>query len=162
MNQYRDSSIFPKMEQLHSKTSELLNTIGNIQTKMIAESEGKRGNPALIPVQISHTEDGPEIQFKLLTKPFHPGPVRNFLLPACNSRQELNRALAEYINYFSDLTPGKDIIKFKDLLDPSIFLPGETKDYEQISLMSGLHSLELLKISILTIELHLLLYVANK
>lgn len=161
MNQYRDSSRYPQMEKLHSKTTELLILIGNIQTKMVAESEGKPGMPALSPSQISQTERGPEIQYKLLSKPFHLGPVRDFLQPACNSRQELNRALSEYVKYLSDLTSGKDIQKYKDLLEPSILLPGEIQEGWDISLMSGLHSLELLKNSILTVESYMLASIAS-
>jgi hypothetical protein len=162
INQYRDSSGFPKMEQLHSKTSGLLNIIGNIETKMVAESEGKPGVPAFSPAQISQTEMGPEINFKLLTKPFQTAPAKDFLLPSCSARQEINKAMTEYVNYLSVLAPGENIKKYDKLLDPSTFLSSENGEGDAISLMSGLQSLELLKISILTVESHLLSSVANK
>jgi hypothetical protein len=161
LNQYRDSSGYPKMEQIHSRTTGLLILIGDIQTKMVAESEGKPGIPALSPAQILQTERGPEIQYELLSQPFHKSPVRDFLLPGCGSRLELNTALREYATNLSGLTTGEAVQKYKDLLEPSVFLTDEVKTDSQMSLMSGLHSLELLKNSILTVESLMLKSVAG-
>jgi hypothetical protein len=161
MTQYRDSSNYQKMEQLHSKTTGLLSVIFKIQTKMVEKSEGKPNMPEVTLVQIRQIESGPEIQYKLLSKPFQPDLVREFLLPGCISRQELNRALAEYINYLSGLTSAEDLRKFKGLLDPSIYLPTEIPENGEISLMAGLHSLELLKNSLLTVESYMLITIAK-
>ncbi|MEI6049466.1 MAG: hypothetical protein WCS03_11255 [Bacteroidota bacterium] len=160
-NQYRDSSAYPLLEQLHSKTAGLLTLIGTIQTKMVAESEGKPGVPALDPAQVSQTERGPEIQYKLLSKPFQTAPVTDFLMPGAGSRQELITALTEYKNYVSGLNSGKDIDNYEGL-DPLIFLPGDNNSGGTISLMSALHSLELLKNSIVTVESYVLVSIANK
>ena len=161
MGQYRDSSSYPLMGKLHSKTTGLLILIGNIQTKMVEEAEGKPGMPAASPVQISQTERGPEIQYKLLLRPFHPGPVRDFLFPGCSSRKELNKALAEYTNYLSGLSSAGNLQKYKGLLEPSVYLPGDIPESGGISLLSGLHSLELLKNSILTVESYMLKTIAD-
>lgn len=161
MGQYSDSSGYPLMGKLHSKTTGLLDLIGNIQTKMVEEAEGKPRMPAASPVQISQTERGPEIQYNLLSRPFHPGPVRDFLFPGCTSRQQLNTALKEYLNYISGLSSEEDIQKYKGLLDSSIYLPGELREGAGISMMSGLHSLELLKNSILTVESYMLKTIAD-
>jgi hypothetical protein len=162
LNQHRNSSGYQLMEKLHSKTSGLLILIGNIQIKMVEEAEGEPGLPAASPVLISQSEKGPEIQYKLLSRPFHPGPVKDFLLPGCNSRQELNTAIKEYTNYISDMRSGEDLQKYKGVLEPSVFLPDKINKDAEISLMSGLHSLELLKNSILTVESYMLTYMAGK
>jgi hypothetical protein len=162
LRQYRDSAAFQIMGQVHSRTTGLLNLIGNIQTDMVAESEGKPGVPALKPAQIIQTEMGPRIQYKSLSDPFEIGPVYHFLLPDCNSRLELNKAMSEYINFISGLTSGEQLLKYKALLNPSIFLPDESQNGTQISMMTGLLSTELLKNSILTVESSLLKSVARK
>src|ERR1035437_8934850 len=160
--QYHDSLNYPKMELLHSKTAELLSVISKIQTKMVQESEGKPDMQAVNLVQFKQTENGLEIKYKLLPNPFQQGLVRDFLLPGCTSRQELNIALAEYITYFSGLTTAEDLSIYKGLLEPSVYFPGEISASSEISLMSGLHSLELLKNSILTVESYLLTTTAKK
>lgn len=156
INQYHDSLNYPKMELTHSKTTELLSVIRKIQTKMVQESEGKPDMQAVNLGQFKQTESGPEIQYKLLPNPFQKGIVRDFLLPGCTSRQELIKALAEYTTYFSDLSMSEDFSMYKGLLEPSVYFPGEISERGDISLMSGLHSLELLKNSILTVESYLL------
>jgi hypothetical protein len=162
VNQYRDSSIYPEIEQLHSRTSQLLDLIWNIQTKMVAESEGKSGNPALKPDQVRQTDNGREIQYEYLSDPFSIDPVRDFLLPACNIRKDLNKALADYSDYIADLKAGEDIFKYRGILEPSVFLPENNQKGSEISLLSGLHSLELLKNSILTVESYVLESIVNK
>jgi hypothetical protein len=162
LDQYRDSSGYQIMGQLHAKTSELINLIGSIQTKMVAESEGRPGVPALSPAQITQTDMGPEIKYGFLSNPFFPSPVFNFLLPGCRPREELISSMNEYRNYLSNLNSGIDAGKFNDLLDPSLFLPGEITNADEVSLMSGLHSLQLLKNSVLTVESYILRSVAKK
>jgi hypothetical protein len=152
MNQYHDSSEYQLMEKLHSKTTGLLTLIGDIQSKMVAESEGIPGIPAVNPIQISQTEKGPMIQYNLLLKPFDSAPFIDFLLPRCAPRQELNIALKDYSDYLSDLTSGELLQRCKGLLDPFVFIPEKGNNGTSVSMMSALHSLELLRNSILIVE----------
>src|SRR4030043_44455 len=152
MTRYHDSLSYPRMEQLHAKTVSLLTLIGDIQTKMVQESEGEPGKPALSQDQIRQTETGIEIQYKKLSKAFHRTPFKDFLEPGCSTREQLNSALAEYAKYISGMIPEEDIQKYTSLLEPSLYLQGTFSDDSGISLMSGLHSLELLKNSLLTVE----------
>lgn len=152
LNQYRDSAGYQSMEQIHSRTKETLAYIGNIQTQMIAESEGKPGVPALSPSQIIQTETGPQIQYKLLSNAFNPGPVFNFLMPGSKTREDLISIVNEYKSYLSGLNSGNDIEKIKNLIDASVFLPFHTENGSEVSLISGLHALQMLKNSILTVE----------
>jgi hypothetical protein len=145
-----DSAVSPVLLQISLKTNELLDVINGIEAGMIAESEG--GSPAAVSQQIVQTADGPEIQFGLLNRPFDPGPVRDFLIPGCDARNVLDVALKGYTDFMVGLTPGGDLRRNNELPDPSLILQDYVTEGRPISLMSGLHSLELLKNSILTVE----------
>jgi hypothetical protein len=160
MTRYHDSLSYPKMEQLHAKTVSLLTLIGDVQTKMVQESEMKPASPALVQDQITHTETGTEIQYNNLSMAFHRDVVRDFLVQGCNTRKELNSALAEYANYISGMIPGDDLQKYTGLLEASLYLP-ETMPDVGMSLMSGLHTLELLRNSLLAVEANILENIAR-
>jgi hypothetical protein len=162
INQYRDSSCYKLMEQVHSNTTGLLTLIGNIETKMVAESEGKPGMTTSGPVRTIQSETGPEIQYNLLSDPFQTEPVIDFLIPSCSSRQEIENAVLEYEKYLSEIISKEEFQKYEGLLNPSQFLPKEISEVPGISLMSGLHSLELYKNSILSVESYILVTVAYK
>jgi len=151
-----DTVGYARMEQIHSKTARLLTLISNIQVKMVQESEGEPGIPAISEDQIEQTQSGPVIRYRLLSRPFHPSPVRDFLQPGCITREELNTALAEYKQIILEYTSDEELQKYTSLLEPSTYLPENNPENVTISLMSGLHSLELLKNGILTAEAKIL------
>lgn len=161
LNQYHESLNYPQMEQLHSKTIGLLSLVSKIQIKMIEESEGKPDMSAINLAQVKQTAFGSEIQYKLLSNPFQTGLVREFLLSDCVSRQELNRNISEFVNYLDGMTLAKGMPSFKQILDPSVYMPSENSESDKISLMSGLHSLELLKNCILAVESSILIRIAG-
>jgi len=152
ITQYRDSAYYPAMETLHSKTTGLLNLIGDIETKMVAEAEGKPGVPAFSPVQITQTDRGPVINYRLISNPFHTAPAEDFLLPGSSSRLDINKALTDYLNYLSGLPSEENCQKLRAILEPSVILPVESGDGNPMSLLSALHLTGLLKNSILTVE----------
>lgn len=162
MKGFRDSLTISVAEQIHGKTTDLLQLIDDTGTKMVAESEGKPGLPEFNPRQIIKGESGSEIQYNLLTNPFNTEAVKDFLLPGCSYRQKIDAALTNYINYLSGLKSGGEIKLFKGLIDASIYLPGENPKNSEISLMTGLHSLILLKSSLLTVELYALTSIARQ
>jgi hypothetical protein len=92
---------------------------------------------------------------------FHRDAVRDFLVPGCNTRKELNSALTEYKYYISRMIPREDLQKYTSLLEPSLYLPEVLPDEGAISLMSGLHSLELLRNGLLAVESNILEVVAR-
>jgi hypothetical protein len=161
MTRYHDSLSYPQMEQLHAKTVNLLTLIGDVQTKMVQESEGEPGSPALGQDQIRKTGTGAEIQYKKLSRAFHRTAIRDYLVPGSNTREELNSAMTEYTNYISGMIPGEDLQKYTSLLEPSLYLSGTMPAEGAISLMSGLHSLELLKNSLLDVESNILALIAR-
>lgn len=147
-----DSISYPRIEQLHSKTTGLISLISNIQVRMVQESEGKPGVPAVADNQIGQSEYGPEISYRLLSNPFPAAPVRDFLLPGSGPRRELDKAMADYLSFLSGLTLGNELQESVNMIQSSALLPEENPDGKMMSLISGLHSLELLKNNILTIE----------
>ena len=152
ISRYSDSLYYPKMEQLHSKTIGVLNIISNIQEKMVQESEGQPGKPAVSAGKISQTKTGQEILYRELSKPFDPGPARAFLMPGCSTRNELNSSMAEYESYLTAITSAEDLLKYKKMLDTETFLPDGNPDKGKISLMASLHTLEIMKNGLLTVE----------
>ena len=159
---YHDSLSYPKMEQIHLRTTELVLYISNIQVKMVQESEGKSGQPAMSSDQIRQTETGPVIRYNLLSDPFQKAPVKDFLLPGTSSRLELDALLKDYSGYVSGLLDGKDLQMTTNLLTPSNYLPEELPENRTISMMSGLHSLELMKNSLINVESNLLNIIAMR
>jgi hypothetical protein len=139
----------------------LLDLIAGIQVKMVAESEGRPGVPALGPKQITNTENGPVIDYNLLSNPMLTDPVKDFLLPECSSRKELTAAVEKYRSVISEMMKGENIEAYKRLIDPAVFLPGDDNKGSGVSLLSGLHSLELMKNSLLTFESYMLFSLVN-
>jgi drug/metabolite transporter (DMT)-like permease len=152
ISRYKDSLNYHEMEQLHSKTTGILTIISNIEEKMVQESEGEPGKPAVSASQISMTKTGQKILYSELSRPFDPIPVKVFLMPGCGTRKELNSSMAEYVNYLTSITPAEDLLKYKKMLDAEIFLPAGNPDKGEISLMAGLHTLEIMKNGLLTVE----------
>jgi hypothetical protein len=152
ISRFKDSSKYHEMEQLDSKTTEILKIISNIQKKMVQESEGQPGKPAVSASQIRQTETGQVILYRELSKPFDQGPAKTFLTPGCSTRNELNSSMAEYVNYLTGITSAGDMLKYKKILDTEIFLPEVKPDNSKISLMAGLHTLEIMKNGLLTVE----------
>jgi virulence-associated protein VapD len=153
LDQYHDSVFYPDIEQLHSRTTRLIGVVNNLQRKMIDAAEGKSDMTISGIVQ---AETGQKIQYDLLSRPFATGVVGDFLYPGCASRKEIDASLEEYLDYIAKINPVKDIIPLRNILNPAIYMPADLHQNKAISLMAGLHSLELLKNSILTVECYML------
>jgi hypothetical protein len=147
-----DSLSYLKAEQLHDRTRGVLAVISNIQVKMVQEAEGEPGKPAVSSDLIYMTEAGKEILYNKLSKPFNTSPPKNFLFPGCSARKELNSSMAEFVSYLTGITPAEDLLKYKKMLDTETFLPVGSPEEGEMSLMSGLHTLEIMKNGLLTVE----------
>jgi hypothetical protein len=60
--------------------------------------------------------------------------------------------MAEYVSYLASIASAEDLLKYKKMLDTEIFLPAGNTDNGGISLMAGLHTLEIMKNGLLTVE----------
>jgi hypothetical protein len=161
VTRYHDSAGFPQIKQLQSRTNEILNYISGVQIKMIQESEGKPGEPAVSADKIKQTETGVEIQYRLLSNPFHPAPVNDFLMPECTIRKNLDATVNDYIDYLAGLSQGEDLKKFAGVLATANYLPSGVPD-RPTTLMSGLHSLEFLKTCVLAVEADVIRSIASR
>jgi hypothetical protein len=151
LDKYCDSIVYPQMEQIHIKTAELISYITDMQVEMVQELEGEPGNPAIAKDQISQTENGPVILYTRLSDPFNPEPVHAFLLNGCEQRQNLESEILKYSKFISELQSG-DNQKYSWALEASGNLTKLLPEKENISFISGLHSLELMKNTLLFIE----------
>jgi hypothetical protein len=145
-----DSLNHLSLVQLHSKTIGLLKVVSSVQEKMVRESEGKPGKPAMSEAQISRNEAGSEILYKELSKPFLTINSNDFLIPESGERKGITLATQEYTDFLASLVGKDNIAQFRMLLDPSTYMPDASSG--EVTLMSVLHSLEVMKNGILTAE----------
>jgi hypothetical protein len=162
LTQYHDSLCYKEMESLHSKTMDALACLESLETKMVRVSEGEPGKTSVNPQSETKPENRFEIRNILLASPFSKVPARELLKQGCSDRQELDNVLAGFMDYAASLTSEKDSGKFKGLLDPSVYLPGGTSDQVDLTLMSALHTMDILKNNVLAVESHTLTCIVNR
>ena len=147
-----DTAVLNVMQGIDSKTADLLRVIDKTEAALIADAEGDPGTSAVLTDQIVKTEAGPVIRFTSLTRPFHPAPFSNFLRKDSGLMIELETAFMQYSDYLSGWLTGDDSGICLRLLDPAIYLPETEPETRKVSLMTGLHMMELMKNGILTSE----------
>ncbi|NMC38742.1 MAG: hypothetical protein GYA41_10505 [Bacteroidales bacterium] len=147
-----DSANCDKLQMVHDASSKMISVVNSIEAKMIGTAEGKPVIPVEGPYQVAHTEKGQKVSFEKLSKPFHPLPVKKYLLPGTSSRSQLENALAEYKKSLAVLISKDEMINLDKTLDISTYLPQQAGENEKISMLIGLHSLAMLKNAILTVE----------
>ena len=154
---YKDSISYSTLEQLHKNTLQLLTVIGNIQAGIVREAEEVTGNPAPAQDLISESEGLTEIKYRYLTGGFNPFPVNGFPSPESKWSKEIDIALKDYITFISTVITPDELQKYAQLLSP----PLKFREGNMISIITGLHSLELLKNSILAAEAGMLKDIAQ-
>ena len=147
-----DSSAVPILKELNNRTSELISVINNTEARLIAEAEGIPGAPAVLTNQITETETGPVIQLKKLYHPFRTVSFSNSLTKDSDLRNELTTALKKYSDYLSGQLPADKFEMYGKLLEPSVYLPEINPETDRVTLITGLHMLELMKNGILAAE----------
>lgn len=125
INSFADTAVSPVIASVSSETDKLLKMIEGIEADMKAEAG----------------EDS-----------FSTTPFRSFLQEGTDTRTRLNEALKEYSAFLSEMKPESSRMIPIELLDPAVFFPPDGPEAERISLMTGLHMLDLLKSGILTAE----------
>lgn len=156
------SKAFPVMEQLHARTNDVIKSIDAVELKMVALAEGKKGVPVPDPVQVKQTASGQQIDFKLIHDAFTYAPVNTYLFPGTEGRAEIERAMADYRNFVAGLDSLRLNVNLSMVADPSLCLPSASAENERITMMTGLHSLALLKNAILAFETKALTEMASR
>ncbi len=152
ISQCTDSQALPILKELNNRTSELISVINNTEARLIAEAEGEPGVPAVLTRQIAETETGPVIQFEALHNPFQTVLFSKFLMKDSGLRNDIAAALKKYSDYLAGQLPADKFEMYGKLLEPSVYLPEINPETDRISLITGLHMLELMKNGILTAE----------
>jgi hypothetical protein len=140
------------LEQLHLKTNGILDIISDIQGNMVQHSEEQLRKPSVSAHQKSQVKTGKEIYYGELSRPFDQAPAKVFLLKGCIARKQLDSSMTEFVSYLSSIIPGEDLLKYNQMLNTETLLPVGNPDNYKMSLMSALHSLEIMKNSLLTVE----------
>ena len=125
VNSYPDTVISPVLASVSAETDKLIKVIEGIEADMKAVAG----------------EDS-----------FSTTPFQRFLREGTDTRTRLNEALEEYSDFLSDLKPESSGMITSELLDPAAWFPPDGPETERISLMTGLHMLDLLKSGILAAE----------
>ncbi|MBI5008153.1 MAG: hypothetical protein HZB98_00530 [Bacteroidia bacterium] len=159
---YHDSLEYKQMEQIDSKILTISESIGEIQKQMVEVSESNPAEPVMNPAAVRKTDAGTEIIYSKLTMPFNPQPAKDFLFPGSQKRQELTAMIDDLIKYVSTILPAEETEKVRQLLNTSSYLPGEDPERENMLMLSGLHSLEVLRNNLLTAESILFGEIANQ
>jgi hypothetical protein len=152
LERHRDSVNYQTLLQLHTKTAGLLSFARDVQREMIVKADGKKEGPADNNESVMQAAMGPEIRYNLINNPFHANTVKYFLQPGTDTRQDLDRLVAEYLQYLVSLDSSGNISIIKPILDTEQLFQDAKTDDSKISLMSGLHALEVLKSNIITAE----------
>ena len=129
---YHDSTGFEQMQLADSRTHEVIALIEDIKKQIADDQDGGPGKSA-----------------------------GDFIMPESLSWQKLNQALADYKKYLSSVLPEQDYEVLKILLEPEVYFPAEEAGNVRMSVMSALHSLEVLKNNILTAEWRVLSAIAK-
>jgi hypothetical protein len=73
-------------------------------------------------------------------------------VPGADSRNTIETATTEYSKYLSAIIPPDRLVNIVKAINPSTYITVQGDGNLSISLMSGLHSLAVMKNSLLTVE----------
>jgi len=161
VNYYDNLLIYPLIEQIHSRTRAMVDLIYEIERKMVEESEIIDGSEIANTSLITSNGNEQTIQYTLLSRPFKQYVVEDFLVSGCRNRAELDSALIGYLKVLNEVNPADNMGSYSALLDPSIYLPDEKSKAGEMTFIWGLHSLLLLKNSIITSETYIIHRIAD-
>jgi len=156
-----DSLISERMQELHAMTGKVILVINRVESEIIAVAEGEPGIPLTKAPQAVQALEGKKVDYRSLSAPFNPVPFRELLAPGSPARKDIENVLSEYQNYINTEFPEGVPARVNGLTDASVFLPAADGYENRVSLLAGLHSLALMKNSVLTAENILLRNMAN-
>jgi hypothetical protein len=145
-----DSVIYRQAQAVRSASQKLIEAVGRIQTGMVQKSTEEPGVMAdtFTPTATSGFED----MFKSgnVGYPLSTVVAKGFLLPGCSPRAEIESGINDYVDAVRKFVPADKAGQLQNLLDLSNFLHFSSPD--EVTVITGLHSLELLKNCILAAE----------
>jgi hypothetical protein len=156
-----DSASSIQMQELHDVTGEVIAVINRVESEMIALAEGESGVALAAVPSAVQPEVGKPVALRNLRDPFSPVPFSDLLTPGSPQRKEIEKALADYREYISEAFPAEVALAANRLFDASAYLPGTGDEKRVVSLLTALHSLSMMKNSVLTAENTLLRSLAD-
>jgi hypothetical protein len=161
LDNVNDSIKYRQAQAVRSASLKLIDVVGRIQTGMVQKSSQERGITAEVVIPAAMT--GFEDLFKSgnVGYPLSSSVVKNFLLPGCSPRSEIESGIKDYVKTVSGLIPSDKAGQIADLMDPSNFLRFSLPN-DEITVITGLHSLELLKNCILAAESDMINIIAKQ
>lgn len=152
MERYSRSFGNEKMQQLHSKTDSLIRIVNYAESRLVSVTETNRRGLAANTPGTDQAADVQPVGYENLSNPFNMYAVESLLSPGTRLRTEIENALGAYKTFITGIIPADELSVTEGLLDPAAFLPKPAGGARNISLISGLHSLALLKNAVLTAE----------
>ncbi|HKK41616.1 MAG TPA: hypothetical protein VJ963_04340 [Bacteroidales bacterium] len=152
LEKYRNSADYGLMKRVGSSTDSIIAVIDKLADQMLASNGSGSDAEKKDNTSVSPAGNRQVINYDMISKPFADYPVSTYLMQGAESRYELDRALSSYrkeIITLCEEVKSDSLFSFPDL---SLILPAEENGEVIISLMTGLHSLEVLKNTILTFE----------
>jgi hypothetical protein len=145
-----DSATVARIQELHSMAGSVVSAIENLEAEMVALSEKDHSMSQDKLLQI--TEEGPfhTIDYNSLRDPFTQEPARQLLASRSPRFERVEDTAEELKNYLSANFSPEKIAGFSSALNVSDFIPSEERN--EMSLMTALHSLVLMKNAVLTAE----------
>ena len=143
---YRDIS------DLHRRTGELMAIITDMEAEMVKIAEGSPGNPSQNPPQLINTGVSTRIDYRNLTKPFHPSPAELVMFPGTERRRQLDEAMKNYTGLLTEAAGQDKMEILGPLLEYSSFFPSGQDESDNIALLPALHAITVLKNRILLAE----------
>jgi len=89
------------------------------------------------------------------------GPFNNFLKYGTEGRTSIDMALTDYTDFLSETVGDQVVGDFDDLLTTSTYL-GNDLENKEISLITVLHSLDMMKNSVMAVHLQVIKEITSK
>ncbi|MFO7573740.1 MAG: hypothetical protein R6W67_01105 [Bacteroidales bacterium] len=145
-----DSATTARLHELHSMTGSVVSAIESLEAEMVAISdENYSTSPDNLP-QITTEGSLQTIDYNRLRDPFTTAPARQLIASRSPWFERLEDTAEDLKNYLSANFSPEKIAGFSSALTVSEFIP--SGDSDEMSLMTALHSLMLMKNAVLTAE----------
>ena len=147
-----DSTVTEQLSDLSTRTGQLIAVINDVEARMVSESGGKTGPEAEQTHRVTGSGVESNILFNELKGPFDLAVYGKNLLPGTGPRKMLDDALLGYADFLKGMEPAAELTREAMLLQPSAWFPENDQSDRDISLISSIHLLELMKNTVLTVE----------
>jgi hypothetical protein len=159
---YHDSVSFANMTSIHSATGELIAIINQVEQNMAAVADENKDEPSQSFLELKGSYDYDPASDRFPDNAFSIKPVSKMLMPGCTARDILEKGKNSFEQKLIGQLGVEWIKKYDPLINVSEYLPRGDASWNNMALISYLHSLSLLKSGILITESASLKQIADK